>query len=80
MFSIDLSIRRLKRPDFHVSHNESEIPNERKLWVEANFELPEVANFSDRISTTIPPMFNHMSLSSITGLPIIRYRLEATVG
>ena len=80
MFSVDPSIRRLKKSDFHVSHDESETPDERKLWIEADFELPEAADSSDHTSTTIPPMFNHMRLSSITGLPIIRYRLEATMG
>lgn len=79
MFSIDPSIRRLKPSDFHVPHDESEAPNERKLWVEAEFELPEASNTSDD-STTIPPMFSHMRLRNALASPTVRFRLEATMG
>lgn len=79
MFSIDPSIRRLKPSDFHVPHDESEVPNERKLWVEAEFELPEASNTSDE-SATIPPMFSHMRLRSASAFPTIRFRLEAIMG
>ena len=79
MFSIDPSIRRLKPSDFHVPHDEFEVPNERKLWVEAEFELPEASNTSDE-SATIPPMFSHMRLRSASAFPTIRFRLEAIMG
>lgn len=79
MFSIDPSIRRLKPSDFHVPHDESEVPNERKLWVEAEFELPEASNTSDD-STTIPPMFSHMRLRSALEFPTVKFRLEAIMG
>lgn len=79
MFSIDPSIRRLKPSDFHVPHNESEVPHERKLWVEAEFELPEALDASDD-STTIPPMFSHMRLRSVSAFPTVRFRLEAIMG
>lgn len=79
MFSIDPSIRRLKPSDFHVPHDESEAPNERKLWVEAEFDLPEASNTSDD-STTIPPMFSHMRLRNALASPTVRFRLEATMG
>lgn len=79
MFSIDPSIRRLKPSDFHVPHDESEAPNERKLWVEAEFELSEALDASDD-STTIPPMFSHMRLTSALASPTVRFRLEAIMG
>lgn len=79
MFSIDPSIRRLKPSDFHVPHDESEVPHERKLWVEAEFELSEALDASDD-STTIPPMFSHMRLRSALASPTVRFRLEAIMG
>lgn len=79
MFSIDPTIRRLKPSDFYVPHNEPEVPHERKLWVEAEFELPEALNASDD-STTIPPMFSHMRLRSALASPTVRFRLEAIMG
>ena len=79
MFSIDPSIRRLKPSDFYVPHDESEAPNERKLWVEAEFELPEALDAFDD-STTIPPMFSHMRLRSALASPTVRFRLEAIMG
>lgn len=79
MFSIDPSIRRLKPSDFHVPHDESEAPNERKLWVEAEFEFSEALDASDD-STTIPPMFSHMRLTSALASPTVRFRLEAIMG
>lgn len=79
MFSIDPSIRRLKPSDFHVPHDEIKITNERKLWIEAEFEFPEALDVAVE-STTIPAMFNHMRLRSPAGFPTVRFRLEASMG
>ena len=44
MFSLDPTQRRIKRSDFHIPADETpeNIPDERELWVEADFEFPEL--------------------------------------
>ncbi|MEQ8852705.1 AAA family ATPase [Gimesia sp.] len=79
MFASNPSLRKIRRDDFHVPYDEQESPEERTLFIEADFSLPEVANEEDN-SNTIPPCFNHMRLSEDGGNISIRYRLEATMG
>src|SRR5829696_5057779 len=45
MFSLDPAQRRIRRSDFHVPFDEdpNHAPETRELWVEADFELPELA-------------------------------------
>lgn len=58
MFAFDPSLRRIKKSDFHVPCNETEHPEERTLWIEADFLFPELHEEAD--STTVPPHFAHM--------------------
>ncbi|MBF0147961.1 MAG: AAA family ATPase [Magnetococcales bacterium] len=78
MFAFDPSLRRVKRADFHVPFNEDHAPEERKLWIEANFLFPELAENGN--SSTIPPHFSHMRLDEPNGIPRVRFRLSATLG
>ncbi len=78
LFAFDPSLRRLQRSDFHVPHVEVEVPEERKLWIEADFLFPELINEED--SNTVAPHFGHMRLDEPDGIPRVRYRLEATMG
>ena len=40
LFSIDPAQRKIRKSDFHVPHSEKrdEPPDERELWIEADFE------------------------------------------
>lgn len=57
LFAFNPSLRRIRRSDFHVPYDEEEAPDERKLWIEAEFILPETDN-NDESYTVSPPMRN----------------------
>lgn len=78
LFAFDPSIRRVQRSDFHVPYNEEDAPDERQLWIEADFVFPELAD--DQDNSTVAPHFAHMRLDDSDGLPRVRYRLTATMG
>ena len=44
MFSLDPAQRKVKKSDFHIPHDEKpeQAPAERKLWIETDFEFPEL--------------------------------------
>lgn len=77
IFAFDPSLRRVKRSDFHVPHDETEAPNERELWIEADFVFPELKDDED--SSTVAPHFGHMRLDDPDGVPRVRFRLSATM-
>ncbi|EFL7387494.1 AAA family ATPase [Escherichia coli] len=78
LFAFDPSLRRIQRSDFHVPHDEQEAPEERQLWVEADFVFPELEGEED--NSTVAPHFSHMRLDDPDGIPRVRYRLSATMG
>lgn len=80
LFSFDPSMRRIRRSDFHVPYNEKEeeLPDERQLWIEADFVFPELED--EENNSTVAPHFSHMRLDKPEGLPRVRYRLSATMG
>ncbi|BCB72819.1 chromosome segregation protein SMC [Vreelandella aquamarina] len=78
LFAFDPSLRRIRRSDFHVPYDEEEVPEERQLWIEADFIFPELEDDDD--VATIAPHFGHMRLDSADGPPRVRYRLDATMG
>ena len=79
LFAFDPSLRRIRRSDFHVPHNEKdeESPDERQLWIEADFVFPEIED--EENNSTVAPHFSHMRLDDPEGLPRVRYRLSATM-
>lgn len=79
LFAFDPSLRRIRRSDFHVPYDEKEAPEERHLWIEADFIFPELDGDDDDVST-VAPHFGHMRLDSSDGQPRVRYRLDATMG
>ena len=79
LFSIDPNQRRLRKSDFFVAHDEEERPDERTLWIEADFYFPEIADDTQE-HPTIPCNFGHMRLDNINGVPRVRYRLDASLG
>ena len=78
LFAFDPSLRRIKRSDFHVPADEDLVPEERSLWLEADFEFPELLEDGD--NSTVAPHFAHMRLDTADGIPRVRYRLSATIG
>ncbi|EMK6932515.1 AAA family ATPase [Vibrio alginolyticus] len=78
LFAFDPSLRRVERSDFHIPHDEQEAPEERQLWIEADFVFPELEDKED--NSTVAPHFSHMRLDAPDGVPRVRYRLSATIG
>jgi len=78
LFAFDPSLRRILRSDFHVPFDEERAPEERQLWIEADFLFPELAEDED--NSTVAPHFGHMRLDEADGVPRVRFRLSATMG
>ena len=83
MFSLDPAQRRIKRSDFHVPTDEApeNSAEERELWLEADFEFPEL-NEIDADETGLPAVpgnFAHMQLVADNGPVQVRFRLKATI-
>ncbi|KWB24971.1 ATP-dependent endonuclease [Burkholderia cepacia] len=78
LFAFDPSLRRIQRSDFHVPYDEDAVPDERQLWIEADFVFPELDEDCD--NSTVAPHFSHMRLDTADGLPRVRYRLSAIMG
>ena len=78
LFAFNPSLRRIRRSDFHVPYDEEEAPDERQLWIEAEFIFPETEN--NNKTYTVAPFFRHMRMDSINTLPRVRYRLDAIMG
>lgn len=78
LFAFDPSLRRIQRSDFHVPSDEENAPEERQLWIEADFFFPELAEDED--NSTVAPHFGHMRLDEPDGIPRVRFRLSATMG
>ncbi|MGQ7262919.1 ATP-dependent nuclease [Vreelandella sp. V005] len=78
LFAFDPSLRRVLRSDFHVPFDEENVPEERQLWIEADFIFPELAE--DENNSTVAPHFGHMRLDEENGIPRVRFRLSANMG
>lgn len=79
MFSLDPSQRKIRRADFHVPYNEKEAPPERVLWIEADFEFPELLIEDGKPKPAVPGAFAHMQLQAPPGPARVRFRLTATL-
>lgn len=78
LFAFDPSLRRIQRSDFHVPFDEENAPEERQLWIEADFVFPELSEDED--NSTVAPHFGHMRLDELDGIPRVRFRLSANMG
>jgi putative ATP-dependent endonuclease of the OLD family len=82
MFSLDPAQRKVKKADFHVAHDEKseQAPATRELWIEADFEFPELlGEGSVTGSAAVPGSFAHMQLAGVNGPALVRYRLHAKI-
>jgi putative ATP-dependent endonuclease of the OLD family len=76
---LDPAHRRLKKSHFHVPHDEQpeQAPVERALWIEADFEFPElVGKAGDQQAPAVPGNFAHMQLIGVEGPAQMRFRLH----
>jgi putative ATP-dependent endonuclease of OLD family len=82
MFSLDPAQRKVKKSDFHVPHDEKpeQAPGGRELWIEADFEFPELLGKGrDKAAPAVPGNFAHMQLIGVKGPAQVRFRLRATI-
>ncbi|OQY18794.1 MAG: ATP-dependent endonuclease [Desulfobacteraceae bacterium 4572_35.1] len=78
MFGFDPKQRRFRKSDFHIPFAENDELRKRQLWIEVEFELPEL--LSDELDQpTVPPQFGHMRLQDEATIPTVRIRLTATM-
>ena len=82
MFSVDPSLRRVCASDFHIPAGESPdaAPPERKLWLEAEFEFPELAAVAtNALQPSVPGAFAHLHMETDDEAALIRLRLQASL-
>lgn len=81
MFSLDPAQRKIKSSDFHIAADEAPdaAPEERRLWIEADFEFPELENEDVGDMPAVPGNFAHMLMVNDDELVRVRFRLAATV-
>ncbi|MGO6812892.1 ATP-dependent endonuclease [Rhizobium ruizarguesonis] len=79
MFSMDPGQRKVRKSDFHVPYNEAESPPERHLWLEADFEFPELVVDDGSPKPSVPGAFAHMQLVASEGPAQVRFRLRAVL-
>lgn len=79
LFSNIPGLRRVQLSDFHVPHDEAMHPLEsRTLMIEADFSFPELSD-EDGDASAVPQNFSHMRLDDRDGVPIVKFRLDATL-
>ncbi|TSE03222.1 AAA family ATPase [Mesorhizobium intechi] len=81
MFSVDPALRKVRPSDFHIAADESPdgAPEERRLWIEADFEFPELELDDDADMPAVPGNFAHMLMVDDDEPVRIRLRLAATL-
>ena len=82
MFSLDPAQRKIRPSDFHVAGSEdpNAPPTERTLWLEADFEFPELAMAAEgELQPAVPGSFAHMQMERDDQSVLIRLRLHATL-
>jgi putative ATP-dependent endonuclease of OLD family len=77
MFAMDPQMRRVRRSDFHVPHapGVKAAPGSGLLWIEADFEFPELV--SGAPSASVPSFFPDMRMDRPGQVPRLRVRLTA---
>lgn len=78
MFSLDPTLRKIRASDFHIAADEAPdgAPEERRLWIEADFEFPEL-ELEDADMPAVPGNFAHMLMVEDDEVVRVRFRLAA---
>lgn len=81
MFSLDPTLRKIKTSDFHIPADEAPdaAPEERRLWIEADFEFPELELEVAETMPAVPGNFAHMLMVEGDEPVRVRFRLAATL-
>jgi putative ATP-dependent endonuclease of OLD family len=81
MFSLDPAQRKVRQSDFHVPVDEDpdDPPMTREMWIEADFEFPELdrEEGDNEEFAAVPDNFAHMQLLAVDGPVQVRFRLKA---
>ena len=78
LFGMDPSLRRIRKTDFHVAAGAPAGAHAAAtLWIEAQFEFPELTEKTKGKHPSVPGHFAHMRLESADGVPRVRFRLSA---
>ena len=81
MFSLDPALRKIRTADFHIPADETPdaAPEERTLWIEADFEFPELDVEDAEVMPAVPGNFAHMLMVEDDDPVRVRFRLAATL-
>lgn len=81
MFSVDPALRKISPSDFHIAADEAPggAPEERRLWIEADFEFPELGLEDADDMPAVPGNFAHMLMVDGDEPMRVRLRLAATL-
>lgn len=86
MFSLDPAQRKIRTSDFHISSDEDpeDAPSTRDLWIEADFEFPELADADadeaeDGTMPAVAGNFSHLQMETDDASVRIRFRLQASL-
>ena len=81
MFSLDPALQKIKTSDFHIPADEAPdaAPEERRLWIEADFEFPELELEDAETMPAVPGNFAHMLMVECDEPVRVRFRLAATL-
>ncbi|WP_245442303.1 ATP-dependent nuclease [Mesorhizobium hawassense] len=83
MFGLDPAQRKVRPSDFHVPIDEqpANAPPERNLWLEADFEFPELTTeiAEGDMLPAVPGNFAHMQMETDDQSVLVRFRLQANL-
>lgn len=63
LFGVTRTDRTVTKKDFHIAHDEEELPDGRTLEIECLLCFPELDEDEDEDTSTVPDFFNHMAAS-----------------
>lgn len=79
LFGEASSERTLEKSDFYVQHDEVlEDQEKRKLYIEANFNFPEIKDDNGETNYAIPTYFDNFVVANTGEAPYLRIRLQAS--
>lgn len=81
MFATDPQLRRVQRSDFHSQKTaiDGAATFSTTLWVEAQFEFPELREPGTEPRPTIASNYSHLTLVTADAVPRVRFRLTANL-
>ncbi len=63
LFGVTRTDRTIIKKDFHIAHDEEELPDGRSLEIECLLGFPELEEQEDEDAHAVPDFFNHMAAS-----------------